>query len=296
MRTQDELKLAKWPFLLGDLLLLGAAYFTFYQSKLPMVWWQIGFVVLCVAGGAALAIMPFLLEYRLAAKLAEATALTDAVAQIQKLEKVGEQITSATSRWHVAQEEAEKTAASAKAIADRISAEAKAFSEFLERANESEKAALRLEVEKARRAENDWLQSLVRVLDHVFALNQGAMRSGQPNLIQQLGNFQTACREAVRRVGLTPFSAADSEPFDAQRHQLLDGDGKVPPGSLVEETVAAGYTFQGRLLRPALVKLAGNGGVSSPNGPAPAESENPQRQLPLAAAAQEAGGALTASP
>ncbi len=283
MRAPFEFKLAKWPFILGDLLMLGAAYFTFSQTKLPMVWWQVGFIILCVAGGAALAIMPFLLEYRLVAKLAEANALGDAVSQIQKLQVVGEQITSATGRWIVAQEEADKTAATAKAIADRITAEAKAFSEFLERANESEKAALRVEVEKARRAEGDWLQVLVRVLDHVYALHQGALRTGQPNLVEQLGNFQNACREAARRVGLTPFTPADAEPFDAQRHQLLEKDSTAPPGSVVGETLAAGYTYQGRILRPALVKLAANGNGAVPAGAAPAEPDN-QGQFPLTAA------------
>ena len=58
----------------GDLMLLGAAYFIYFQSKLPMGAWQIFFIVLCVAGAATLGIMPFLLEYRLALKLAEANA------------------------------------------------------------------------------------------------------------------------------------------------------------------------------------------------------------------------------
>ena len=58
---------------------------------------------------------------------------------------------------------------------------------------------VRLEVEKLRRAEGEWLQVLVRVLDHVYALHLGALRSGQPNLIEQLSNFQNACRDAARR-------------------------------------------------------------------------------------------------
>ncbi|PWU12818.1 MAG: nucleotide exchange factor GrpE [Verrucomicrobia bacterium] len=250
--------------------MLGAAYFVFYQSKRPMVWWQVAFVVVCVAGGAILAIIPFLLEYRVAAKLAQAQALADTVSQIRKLETVAAQITGASNCWNVAQEQADKTAATAKAITERIAGEAKAFTEFLQRANDSEKADLRLELEKARRAESDWLQALVRMLDHVYALNQGALRSGQSNLIQQLGNFQNACRDAARRVGLTPFAPADSEPFDPDRHKPAEGDSKPAAGALITETVASGYTFQGRLLRPALVKVAGNGSPSKPEVPAKA--------------------------
>jgi molecular chaperone GrpE (heat shock protein) len=144
-----------------------------------------------------------------------------------------------------------------------MGAEAKAFTQFMERANDGERATLRLEVEKLRRAEKEWLEVLVRVMDHVYALQRGAQRSGQPTLIEQLGNFQNACREAARRVGLTPFVASPAEPFDKQRHQLVDGNAVPQDGGKVAETVAAGYTFQGRLLRPAIVQLENNGSSAS---------------------------------
>ena len=268
--------LSKWPFFLGDALLVGAAWFIYFQSKLPMGAWQIGFVVLCVAGGAGLGIMPFLLEYRVLAKLAEAKSLATVISQMQQLEEIAARIGGATGQWQTVQETAEKTAASANAIAERMTAEAKAFTEFMQKANDQEKATLRLEVEKLRRAEADWLQVLVRVLDHIYALNQGALRSGQPNLIEQLGNFQNACRDAARRVGLTPFVAKESEPFDPQRHQVVEGNGALPADALVSETVAVGYTFQGRMVRPALVRAGGNGASVPPAG-----EESSQGQLPM---------------
>jgi molecular chaperone GrpE (heat shock protein) len=101
------------------------------------------------------------------------------------------------------------------------------------------------------------------MLDHVYALHQGAIRTGQPRLIEQLGNFQTACRDAARRVGLVAYAATAAEPFDAQRHQLVDVEAKAPLGAMVAETIAAGYTFQGKQIRAALVRLSnGNGGES----------------------------------
>src|SRR5438445_9927792 len=106
MPTRLEAKISKWPFFAGDTLLLGAAFFIYFQSKLPMGAWQIFFIVLCVAGGAALGIMPFLLEYRLALKLAEANALAAVVPQIQNVQGVAQQITSATGQWQSVQEQA----------------------------------------------------------------------------------------------------------------------------------------------------------------------------------------------
>lgn len=259
MQNLTEPKLPKWPFFFGDFLLLGSAYFITVSSKLPLGILQVCLVVSCMAAAALVAILPFVLEYRLVSRLAEGKALTSAVAQVDNLEKVGAQITTATARWQTAQSEAEKVAAAAKGIADRMTSEVKAFTEFMQRINDSEKATLKLEVDKLRRAESEWLQVSVRMLDHVYALHLGATRSGQPKLIEQLGQFQLACRDAARRVGLTPFSANPADLFDAEKHQVLEANGTPPAGASVAETLATGYTFQGRLLRPALVRLQENG-------------------------------------
>ena len=45
----------------------------------------------------------------------------------------------------------------ARHVADKMAAEAKAFAEFLQKANDTEKSHLRLEVEKFRRGESQWL-------------------------------------------------------------------------------------------------------------------------------------------
>ena len=274
-------KLAKWPFFLGDALLLGMACFITYQSKPALGHWELCFVVLCVVGGALLGIAPFLLEYDALVKLTEADALTTAVSQLHNLEGIAAQISGATSRWQDAQDQADKTARSAREIADRMTAEAQAFTEFMQKANDNEKATLRLEVEKLRRAEADWVQVLVRTLDHVFALHQGALRSGQPGLIEQVGNFQNACRDAARRVGLTPFAANEAESFDPQRHRLIDETAKPPADAVVAQTVAVGYTFQGRLIRPALVSLRETPAAVAVLAPEAAPAE--QSSLPLAA-------------
>ena len=260
MRNQPGPVIPKWAFFLGDLLLVGSAGLIYYKSAMPLAVWQAGLISLSVAGAAFLGILPFLLEYRTASKLAESEGLVDAVGQIKNLQSIAEQIAGATVRWQSVHEVAERVAGTSRAIAERMSAEAKAFTEFMQRANDSEKATLRLEAEKLRRAEADWLQVLVRMLDHVYALHLGAVRSGQPNLITQMDQFQHACRDVARRIGLSPFAANPADPFDAQRHQVLEGAEAPPDGATVAETIATGYTFQGRLLRPALVRLQGTNG------------------------------------
>jgi molecular chaperone GrpE (heat shock protein) len=255
MHDTSAPKLAKWPFAASIILLLGSVGLLLSRHQTAAGPWPVFLAVGCVMLSALLGVAPFLLEYRAKARLAEVGELGALVSQIQKIESLATQIASATAQWQDVQKEAAKTAGSAGEIAERMSAEAKAFTEFMQRANDNEKATLRLEVDKLHRAEGEWLQILVRMLDNVYALHQGGLQSGQPRLIEQLTLFQNACRDAARRVGLTPFVAAAAEPFDAQRHHLLDGNGQPPEGALVDQTLATGYTFQGRLLRPALVNL-----------------------------------------
>src|SRR5205085_12537540 len=110
----------------------------------------------CVTAGAVLAVLPFLLEYRVVSKLAEANALADTVLQIKNMQAVAEQIASATARWQGVQEVADRVANTSKAIAERMSVEAKSSTEFMQKANETEKATLRLEADKLRRADGEW--------------------------------------------------------------------------------------------------------------------------------------------
>ena len=245
----------KWPFYVADALLLAFAIWLLNHYPHPL-----SFAAACLMGAAVLAaaflgVMPFRMEHQAAVKFAEAEGLADAVATLRKLETVSDQIKTATGQWQGVQEQASRTVSSSKEIADRIAAEAHSFAEFMQKANDAEKAALRLETEKLRRGEGQWLQVLVHLLDHVFALYQAGARSGQPNLQEQLSNFQEACRDIVRRVGLMPFEAAPNETFDGERHQVSEDQPAPPADAQVAHTLATGYTFQGRLLRRSLVAL-----------------------------------------
>jgi molecular chaperone GrpE (heat shock protein) len=264
------------PFLIGDLLLLLAAGGIVYQSPWPMSPAYIALCVAAVALGAWLLVMPFILQYRADLKLAEADALSSTVAQIKNLQQIKEQITGATDSWQNIQGECARTAAAAKEVAAGITAEAGAFKEFLQKTNDSEKATLRLEVDKRQRMEKEWVQVTAHLLDHVFALHQGALQSGQPALIERIGQFQFACRDAVRRVGLVPLEVQPGDAFEAEAHQVLGGV-KPADGVKVEQMLAPGLKLQGRLLRPVLVKVSEAGAVGTslaaePVSPTPANT------------------------
>lgn len=258
MNDASSWKVPKWPFLFADALLLGFAYFIVARSPHPITHTEAILCIVSAALGAIVGALPFILDYRAFLKIVEVNALGSAVEQIQNLEKTAAQISAATDQWARVQEttqgNAEKTIAGAKEISERMAAEVREFNEFQQKINDSEKATLRLEVEKLRRGEGEWLQILVRILDHIFALHTAAVRSGQPELAAQIGNFQNACRGVTRRVGLAAFEAEANAPFDVKIHQL-PGNEKPFADAVVAETVASGYTMQGKLLRPALVRL-----------------------------------------
>jgi molecular chaperone GrpE (heat shock protein) len=253
-------RVSKWPFLLGDALLVALAVFLVWRAPAALDKWQAWAVVACVGLGCWLAVQPFLRDHEAVVKLLEQTNLAGTLEQIQQLKQVGAQIASATSQWQAVQESAAKTTATAGEIAGRIQAEKQAFAEFQSRAMEQEKQTLKLELEKLRRNEGEFLQVIIHVLDHTYALFQAGARSGQPGLVAQLGNFRAACLDAVRRIGIVAHEAQSGDAFDGRVHQTFDGQPPVDD-SRVGQTVACGYTFQGQALR-RIVVTTGNGATT----------------------------------
>jgi molecular chaperone GrpE (heat shock protein) len=249
-------KTVKWPFFVGDALLIGLAWFFYTQARLPFNGVTLLACVACVALGAILGIAPFIMDYRTEVRLTESTELASTVDQIKGLETIAAAVASATGKWQGVHEHATDAVKSARQVSEQMSAEMKSFMEFLEKAQSSERQHLTLEVDKLKRAESDWLSVLVRILDHVFALHSAALRSGQQKTIDQLTHFQLAVRDVARRVGLTPFEVEAGAEFDSTRHQLPNG-GEVPEGARVGATMATGFNFRGQMIRPALVALEG---------------------------------------
>ncbi len=249
-----EPNLPFWPFLLVDALFLGLAAWVFNSAHRPLLAWEAWFLAVCVAAGGWSLVTPFLRRKADNQAWSQAQMLADAVSQIQKLEALAGQISNATGQWQGVQEHATATANTAKELAESMAAEAKSFTEFLQKTDQSEKAHLRLEADKLRRSEGEWLQIVTRILDHVFAVFQAASRSGQPNLVQQMTQFQDACRDTARRVGLVAAISQPGDAFDPNLHQLMD-DAAAPEKAVIADTLATGYLYQGQLIRRSLVTL-----------------------------------------
>ena len=281
MNKVSDWNVPKWPFLaFGGALFVVAAILACRPAH-AITQTEVILATVSVVIGALLACLPFILEYRATSKLVELNALGTVSEKLQNLEAFAAQVSSATDQWARVQEttqiSAEKTVTAAKEIAERMASEVREFNAFQAKMNDAEKGALRLEVEKLRRLEGDWLQVVARILDHIFALHNAAARSGQPELAEQVSQFQHACRDTARRVGLVPFDITPGEKFDAER-QRAHGVENPPADAVAAETLAPGLTFQGRLIRPALVRLQE---AAAPATVAPEQPEAGSDQLTL---------------
>lgn len=255
MSLSEAPRTPKWPYLLADVVLVATAAAVAWKAAPVWTWKEISLVGGLTGLGAWIFIQPFQKDHEAAVKLLEQVNLASAAEKLGSLDKTAQQIAAATAQWQDIQTISTKTVNAAGNIANQIAAEAKGFSEFLTRSNDGEKANLRLEIEKLRRGEKDSLQVVIHLMDHCFALFQAAKASGQPQLIQQIGNYRNACIDATRRVGILPYEAQAGESFDAERHEIADGS-EPTQGATVERTIAWGYTFQGVGIRRIQVTIA----------------------------------------
>ena len=262
MKDSEVPQLSLLPFLVSDAVLLATAGVIVEFGPRPMTLGQSVLCVACVGFAAIIGILPFLRRYETAVKLEESSSLADTVQQIGHLGDVAARVDQATGYLQTINDQAEKTVAAASGVSEQMTTEAQQFRQFMAQAQDRERAHLKLEVEKLRRSEGDWVQSVTLILDHIHALHQASIRSGQAELSKQIGQFRGVCLDSCRRVGLAVYIPQLGEVFDPAKHTLGKAADQPAEGSTISDMLACGYLFQGALLRPSLVKVGeGSGGV-----------------------------------
>ena len=183
MSESSAPKIEKWPFIVGDVALLIMAWLVYYHSdpEASLGGLEAFWCFACVATGAWVMVLPFLREFQAEADLTEAKELAASVEKISSVDGIARQIESATEQWLHVEDRANEINAAYREIAGKINAEAREFTEFLQKANDTEKNHLRLEVDKLGRAQGDWVKVVTGMLDHVFALNRPAGSPGRKN-------------------------------------------------------------------------------------------------------------------
>ncbi len=249
-------RVKKWPFVVGDLLLIGVAIWLLKTTGWAPTGWYLAMLIACVGMGIFFAVLPYLFEFREESRRFDANEFRGTLEQIRELEKVGERVTAAAEQWERLQEQCGVTVKAAETIGQASQTQMDRLVEITQKADTRERDHLRLEVEKQRRGEREWLEVMVGIMDHVFALHRAAVRSGQAKLIKQIDGFQNACTEICRRVGLSEYVVAPGESFDPKIHKVLEGHEAPASGGVVAETLAPGFSFQGHPIRPPMVRVA----------------------------------------
>jgi len=274
MNNEPPPQIIKWPFLVGDMLLLVAAVAVQFQSPAPLTLWHHLLTIAAVGLGASLLAIPYILEHKGEVRLLDSAQLTSSLAQIHKLEALGQNVAASTAHWQSIHDQNNRTVLHVREVAEKMSVETRQLAEAIKKADDSDKNHLRLEVEKLRRGEGEWLQIVVRILDHVFALSQAAERSGQPTLMEQINQFQYACRDSARRIGLVPITVVPNDFFDPNRHQVFEAP-EPDAGKRIATMLATGFTLQGQLIRKVLVTV-----VESDSSPTDSKKPEAPTALP----------------
>ncbi|MCF7687646.1 MAG: hypothetical protein K9M98_06780 [Cephaloticoccus sp.] len=216
----DTPRLPKWPFLIGDAVLLGCAVLLAKYSPLPYANPVIIAIAGCVALAAILGVLPFLTDY--AGKQDEALderqrgleALTRTVADS------AEQISVAATSLHELTEVARQQLAQAEALPDKLDDSIRDFNEALAKSMTEATESLHQEIKTLRASESRKLDAtLHRIQETLVELKQ------------------TASVAPAASMGVKPQSIpANQEPTSNPKAPVASG---VEPTVVAEATLAA---------------------------------------------------------
>jgi molecular chaperone GrpE len=115
------------------------------------------------------------------------------------------------------------------------------------------KQMLRRQTEHLERANETLVESLLPVLDS-FELAVGALASADEQVRKGVELVYAELVGALEKAGLEKIDA-EGKPFDPNEHEAVlheEGDGEP----VVTDIMRTGYRLKGRVLRPAMVKVA----------------------------------------
>lgn len=247
-------QIRKWPFVIGDLLLIGVAVWIFYANDYAPTGWDLAMIVACLGLGVLFSVLPFMAEFREESRRFDANEFRSTLDQIRQLEGVGNRLDAVTAQWDAVQENCGQVVQAATELAAKSEADSERWQQMAQQADTRERDHLRLEVDKLRRGEREWLEVVVGILDHIFALHRAAVQSRQVKLIGQIEAFRNACLEISRRVGLSQYVVDPGEPYNPEIHKMPEGGG-CPENPVVAETLLPGFSFQGQAIRQPMVAL-----------------------------------------
>jgi molecular chaperone GrpE len=121
-----------------------------------------------------------------------------------------------------------------------------------------QKDALKQTQEIVKYANEDLIADLLVVLDSfdisINSLKTDGLTETEKRIIQGLGLIKAQLEDVLRRKGLKPIEVLGQQ-FNPIFHEIVEEiNGNESPGTIVEEVIR-GYEFNGKIIRPAKVKI-----------------------------------------
>ena len=150
----------KWPFFLGDGILLVVACLIGLLAPSPLSATELSLIFGCVALGAVLAVLPALLDSAAAQREAEAALQLKLAEQNTKLQHAAETLASIAGQLKSAHEATARAVHTAENLPYRLQEKIAEFTTALQERDDEEKASMAKELEALRDAEGDRLTAL----------------------------------------------------------------------------------------------------------------------------------------
>ena len=150
----------KWPYFLGDGILLAAACLIGLLSPTPLPAAALSFIFGCVALGAVLGVVPYILDSAAAQRDSEAAVHYKLETQSTRLHQSAEMLASSAGQLKAAHEATTKAVHTAETLPYRLQEKIGEFSATLQEHDDEEKAAMIKELEALRDAEGQRLTAI----------------------------------------------------------------------------------------------------------------------------------------
>ncbi len=154
----------KWPYFLGDALLLALAGGIGLSAATPISPVALSVVFGCVALGSILAALPYLLDFLADQRAAEALLQQKLETQNNKLAHATETLAATSSQLKAAHEAAARAVHAADTLPYRLQEKIAEFTNQLQERDDEEKAAMAKELEALRDAEGKRLSALATTI------------------------------------------------------------------------------------------------------------------------------------
>jgi hypothetical protein len=128
---------ARWPFYLGDIILLGIACISILYGGVPLPAANVVIAVACTLAGIGLLLAPYLLEYEAKLKIAVQSSRELSEAQAKRLVHVAEQLNNVVSRSQSTEEQAGAALGNLEELSDKLAAQIDDLSQAIGREKES---------------------------------------------------------------------------------------------------------------------------------------------------------------